>query len=136
MSDTSKVSSSIVVLEAFEYVHAQHRGAYEKAGIAIDKRVEQLEPGMLVHILTEVSGSSEVITYRWLEIFQDVARLREHLSSAHVAEHVASLSQGILAAPTDLVIYGVSSAEERGLLEAELGAEHLRFASEVTAFFR
>ncbi|HCL67860.1 MAG TPA: hypothetical protein DIC56_24100 [Rhizobium sp.] len=136
MSDTSKVSSSIVVLEAFEYVHAQHRGAYEKAGIAIDKRVEQLEPGMLVHILTEVSGSSEVITYRWLEIFQDVEGLRDHLSSAHVAEHVASLSQGLLAAPTDLVIYGVSGAEEREVLQAEFGTAHLRFASEITSFFR
>lgn len=136
MSKARLGSASIVVLEAYEHVHAKNRNAYEAAGAAIDKLVEQVEPGMLVHVLTEVSAVDEVITYRWLEVFQNLARLREHLTSQHVAEHVASLGNGILAAPTDLVIYGNLSAAEQDALKQELGADRVRFASAVTSFYR
>ena len=136
MTATPSPASSIIVLEAYEYVHRSHQAEYEAAGGVIDGICAQAEPGMLVHALSEVGSAGDVVTYRWLEVFQDLQHMRAHLQSAHVAKHVAALQMGALALPTDLVIYGDVSAEDRAALWAELGTDRVTFRETVTSFYR
>lgn len=136
MTASPHQTSGIVVLEAYEYVHLRRQADYEAAGVLIDAICAETEPGMLVHALSQVGTTQDVVTYRWLEVFQGLPQLRAHLNSPHVAKHVAALQEGTLAAPTDLVIYGDLTPEERSALSAELGPEHVTFSATVTSFFR
>ncbi|MGO4852307.1 hypothetical protein [Phaeovulum sp. W22_SRMD_FR3] len=129
-------TAGIIVLEAYEYVHLDRQADYEAAGIVIDAICADAEPGMLVHALSQVGTAKGVVTYRWLEVFQGLPQLRAHLNSPHVAKHVSALQEGTLAAPTDLVIYGDVSAEDRATLSAELGPDRVTFSATVTSFFR
>jgi quinol monooxygenase YgiN len=126
MTDTSN-TAAIVVLEAFEHVHPDRCDEYETAGVEIDNKVKETEPGMLVHALTCVSKSSEAIVYRWLEIFDGATALAAHFDSPAVKAHIEKVSDGILVAPTDLVLYTNWSEDEKEIWKARLGGS-LTFA--------
>lgn len=126
MTDTPN-ATSIVVLEAFEHVHPDRCDEYEAAGVEIDNKVKETEPGMLVHALTRVSESPNAVVYRWLEIFDSAQSLAAHFANPVVKAHIKKVSDGILVAPTDLVLYTGWSEAEKNMWNARLGGS-LTFA--------
>ncbi|MCK7614999.1 putative quinol monooxygenase [Roseibium sediminicola] len=128
-------SSNILVMEAFEHVHPDHCDKYEAAALFIDNLVKESEPGMLVHALTKMNKSPELVTYRWLEVFSDSNALRTHLDNPAVIEHVAKLNSGILAAPTELVLYTSWSDEEKNDWRRKLNSTKLTFAPVIAGFY-
>lgn len=133
---TPQSGSTLLVLEAFEYMHSDKVDTYIELGRAIDDKVEASEPGMLVHALTLVSQHENESVFRWLEVMDSEAALEAHLSNPHVLAHIEKMSQGILTKPTKLTIY---CDWENALKEkwfAKLGTENLTFAPLKASFFR
>ncbi len=46
---------SYFFLEAFEHVYKNRVEEYERMGTAVDKKIEETEPGMLIHAQSKVS---------------------------------------------------------------------------------
>ncbi len=128
-------STQILALEAFEHVKPEMCAEYEAAGVTIDNRVKETEPGMLVHALTKVTETSDEAVYRWLEVFDSPAALEAHFNSPHVQAHVAMLNDTMLTEPTEIVLYtGWSGDEKAAWLDAHPGA-NVRFAPILASFF-
>ncbi|WP_099826485.1 putative quinol monooxygenase [Oceaniglobus indicus] len=112
MTDTPN-AAALVVLEAFEHVHPDRCAEYEAAGVEIDRKCKETEPKMLVHALTRVAETPQAVTYRWLEIFDGAEAVENHFANPVVKDHIAKLNDGLLVAPTDIVLYtGWSDAEK------------------------
>ncbi|SEK18437.1 putative quinol monooxygenase [Pacificibacter marinus] len=126
MTDTPN-AAAFVVLEAFEHVHPDRCAEYEAAGIEIDNKVKETEPGMVVHALTRVSEGPDAVVYRWLEIFDGADALVSHFDNPAVKAHIAKVSESILVKPTDLVLYTSWSDDEKAIWNARLGGS-LTFA--------
>ncbi|MEO1250389.1 MAG: antibiotic biosynthesis monooxygenase [Pseudomonadota bacterium] len=126
---------SILALEAFEHVHNGRVAEYLEMGNLIDDQVRETEPGMLVHALTTSSESGSETVFRWLEVFENAAALDAHLSNPHVVAHIAKLNDGILSAPTDLVIYGDWNDSLKNDWANKLSGANLSFAPMHTGFF-
>ena len=126
----------VLVLEAFEHVHNGLVQDYLEMAQVIDDLVKENEPGMLVHALTRSSGDEEETVFRWLEVFENSDALAYHLDSKHVTEHIATLNDGILSAPTDLVIYADWNDELKRYWQAQLTDANLDFASVNSGFYR
>lgn len=125
---------SLVVLEAHEYVHRECQRIYETRARSAQDLVRQQEPGMLVHMQTLVAQNDTVVTYRWLEVCRDVDALITHLTSEYITAHAAFLDNGILARPSDVVIYGTLLPDKKAVLQGI--ARNLVFARTTAAFFR
>ena len=125
----------ILVLEAFEHVHNSRVQDYLEMAQVIDDLVKEKEPVMLVHALTRSSGDEKETVFRWLEVFENSDALASHLDSKHVTEHVATLNDGILSAPTDLVIYADWNDEMKRYWQAQLADANLSFASVYSGFY-
>lgn len=128
-------SPNILVLEAFEHVHPDQSAAYEAAAPRIDDAVRQSEPGMLVHALTEVSRSDNEVVYRWLEIFDGAASLAAHFDNPADHKHVAKLNDGMLVAPTELVIYADWDEAEREEWRQRITGAKLIFAPVLAGYY-
>lgn len=118
---TTDTTAALIVLEAYEHVDPARCADYEIAAQAIDDKVKETEPGMLVHALTRIAETPDKVTYRWLEIFDGVAALEAHFASPHVKDHVARMSDGILLSPVELVLYTGWSEAEKAEINARLG---------------
>lgn len=134
MSQTGN-TSAILVMEAFEHVHPDRCAEYEAAGVEIDDRVRESEPGMLVHALTRVRETDRAVTYRWLEIFENADALAAHFDNPAVKAHVARLGEGILVAPTELVLYTGWSEAEQAEWRERLGGAPLTFAPVLAGYY-
>lgn len=134
-SSASLNDNRILVLEAFEHVRNDSVQDYLEMAQVIDDRVQETEPGMLVHALTRSSGDEKETIFRWLEVFENSDALAYHLDSKHVTEHVARLNDGILSAPTDLVIYCDWNDELKSYWQAQLSDANLSFASVSSGFY-
>lgn len=131
----SETAAQILVMEAFEHVRPDRCADYEAAGIVIDNKVKDSEPGMLVHALTKVSETPEAVTYRWLEIFKNADAFAAHFDNPAVQEHVAMLNEGILAAPTELVLYTGWTEAEKAALREKLPGAKLSFAPVLAGYY-
>ncbi|WP_353474421.1 antibiotic biosynthesis monooxygenase [Salipiger sp. H15] len=131
---TTDTIAALIVLEAFEHVDPSRCADYETAAKAIDDKVKETEPGMLVHALTRVAEAPDRVTYRWLEIFDGVAALEAHFASPHVKEHVARMMDGILLSPVELVLCVGWSEAEKAEINARLGGA-LTFAEVKTGYY-
>lgn len=130
------MTQTTVALEAYEHVALDRIAEYEAAGVLIDDKVCETEPGMMVHVLTPVSQNETSKTYRWLEVFQDVAALKAHFANPEVIAHGQKMSDGILNQTTDLIIYGPIDATDRAEISETLSGLNLSFADPVTSFFK
>lgn len=133
---TPQSGSTLLVLEAFEYVHSDKVEDYIKLGCAIDAKVEASEPAMLVHALTQVSQNENESVFRWLEVMESEAALETHLSNPHVLAHIEQMSDGILTKPTKLVICCDWDDALKDKWLAKLGRNNLSFAPLKAHFFR
>ncbi|EBA06108.1 putative quinol monooxygenase [Sagittula stellata] len=125
-----------IALEAFEHVHPDRVADYETASQAIDDKVKETEPGMLVHALTVAARADDRVTYRWLEVFTDLAALEAHFASPHVKAHGAHLTgDGILLSPVEIVLYVDWSEDEKAEINQRLGGA-LTFAEVRSGFYR
>ncbi len=132
---TQSTAHKLITLEAFEHVHPDRCADYEAASQAIDDKVRETEPGMLVHALTVHDRAEDRVTYRWLEVFTDLDALVAHFNSPHVKAHGAHLNDGILLSPVEIVLYvGWSDAEKQAINEQLGGA--LVFADVKSGFYR
>ena len=103
--DTETTASNILALEAFEYVKRDQTEIYEAMAEEIDRKVQESEPGMLVHALTKISEDERETIYRWLEVFENPAALKAHIENPAVVAHIAKLNDGVLSGPTEIVLY-------------------------------
>jgi hypothetical protein len=126
---------TLFFLEAFEHVHKNKAKEYERMGVEIDKKVEETEPGMLIHAHTKVSENDHKVVYRWLEVFEKYEDLQFHLDNKHVQAHMQKLGDGILCAPLDVIIYCDWTEEQKSPLR-QLPGINLKFASLVSGYFR
>lgn len=131
----SENAGRILVMEAFEHVHPDRCADYEAAGVVIDDKVKDSEPGMLVHALTRVKETADAVTYRWLEIFEDSDAFAAHFDNPAVQEHVAKLNEGTLVAPTELVLYTAWSDDEKAQWRQKLSGAKLTFAPVLAGFY-
>lgn len=125
----------IIALEAFEHVHPDRVADYEAASQAIDDKVKETEPGMLIHALTVHARAEDRVTYRWLEVFTDLAALEAHVASPHVKAHGAHLNDGILLSPVEIVLYVDWTEAEKAEINQRLGGA-LQFAEVRSGFYR
>lgn len=125
----------IIALEAFEHVHPDRVADYEAASQAIDDKVKETEPGMLIHALTVHARAADRVTYRWLEVFSDLAALEAHFASPHVKDHVARMNDGILLSPVEIVLSVDWSEAEKAEINQRLGGA-LQFADVKSGFYR
>ena len=125
---------SIMVVHAYEYVHRQHRDTYETRGNAVQLEVKANEPGMLAHCRTLVSEDADVCTYMWLEVCKNPDALIAHIDSPHVAKHAKFLSDGILAHPSRIEIFGSLTNEDKARLSAKI--DDIVFLPSDAAFYR
>ena len=126
---------TILALEAFEYVLNEHVAKYESMGRDIDDRVRETEPGMLLHALTKVSENETETVYRWLEIFENPNALQAHFDNPHVQTHIQRLQQGILSAPTEIVIYANWDDAQKAYWKEAFGETGLTLAPLKAGFF-
>ena len=121
-------------LEAFEHVHKNKIGEYEKMGLKIDREVKETEPGMLVHALTKVTENDKRAVYRWLEIFETPEALQAHLDNPPVQAHIKKLTSGILSEPSHIIIYANWDKAQKDYWRKTFG-DILTFAPMKTGFF-
>lgn len=126
---------TLFFLEAYEHVHIDKTQQYEQMSLDIDNKVKETEPGMLIHAQTRVSENEQEVVYRWLEVFQQYEDLQIHLESKFVQAHIQGLNDGVVCAPTEIVIYCDWTEEQKALWRQNLG-DALTFAPLVNAFFR
>lgn len=122
-------------LEAFEYVNNGKATEYERRGDEVDKRVEELEPGMLIHAHTKIAEGDDVTVYRWLEVFSKYEDLQTHMDNPHVQAHIEWLNSGILTKPVQIVIYCDWTEEQKAPIRQLEGVD-ISFASLVNGYFR
>ena len=126
---------TLFFLEAYEHVHKDKTQQYEQMSLDIDNKVKETEPGMLIHAQTKVSENEQEVVYRWLEVFEKYEDMEAHLQSKFVQAHIQGLNDGVVCAPTELVIYCDWDEAQKAPWRESLG-EALTFAPLVNAFFR
>lgn len=126
---------SYFFLEAYERVHKNRVEEYERMGTAVDKIVEQTEPGMLIHTQTKVSENDHEVVYRWLEVYEKYEDFRFHIENESVHSHMQKISDGILTGPIEVVIYGDWNEEQKESCRQIPGIS-LSFAPMVNGYFR
>ena len=126
---------SLFFLEAFEHVHKNKVAEYESLGTFIDKKVEETEPGMLIHVQTKVSENEHEVVYRWLEVYEKYEDLQVHLENEYVQAHMQKMSDGILSAPLKVIVYCDWTDEQKEPWR-QLPGITLTFASLVNGYFR
>lgn len=125
---------SYFVLEAFEYVHPDHASEYERRSAGVQAQVKEIEPDMLVHLQMRVAETADEVTYRWMEVFRRYEGLEAHLLGAHVKEHHAYLSGGVLTRPSDVKIYADWTEARKDEWRARIPG--IEFVPAVNAFYR
>lgn len=135
MTDQIENSTSILALEAFEYVHKDKVEEYERLGVIIDDQVKETEPGMLVHALTRISETDSEVVYRWLEVFDSAEALEKHMSNPHVIRHAQALNSGVLCGQTELVIYSDWTEAQKNHWREKVSGVKLTFAPVLKGFY-
>ena len=126
---------SLFFLEAYEHVRNDRAAEYERRGDEVDKRVEELEPGMLIHAHTKISEDENVTVYRWLEVFGKYEDIQVHMDNPHVQAHIGWLNSGALTKPVQIVIY-CDWTEEQKAAVLQLGGVDISFAPLINGYFR
>ena len=126
---------SMFFLEAFERVHRDKVEEYERMGAFIDGKVEETEPGMLIHVHSKVSETEDDVVYRWLEVYESFEDLQRHLENEYVQAHIQKLNDGILAAPLEVIVYCDWTEEQKAPWRQTSGVS-LSFAPLVNGYFR
>lgn len=126
---------TLFFLEAFERVYKHKAKEYEGMGRTIDKKVEDTEPGMLIHTHMKVSENDHEVVYRWLEVFQSYEDFVLHLHNEAVLAHVEKINNGFLVAPVEVVIYCNWTEEQKACWQEQHGM-HFTFAPIINGYFR
>ena len=126
---------SLFFLEVFEHVHKNKVKEYESLGTFIDKKVEETEPGMLIHVQTKVSENEHEVVYRWLEAYQKFEDLQVHQKSKYVQAHMQKIGDGILSAPLEVIVYCDWTEEQKEPFR-QISGISLTFAPIVNGYFR
>lgn len=128
---------AMFVLTATEHVNKDKAQLYETMGIAIDKKIEEVEPGMLVHGFEKVSEDDKEVVYRWLEVFRDYEDFETHINSVHVKEHHEKLNEeNAFAAPIDVAIYSDWTEEQKAPWRRDIPGITITFVPLLGAYFR
>jgi hypothetical protein len=126
---------SYFFLEAYERVHKNRVEEYERMGTAVDKIVEQTEPGMLIHTQNKVSENDHEVVYRWLEVYEKYEDFGLHLENESVHSHMQKISDGILTGPIEVVVYSDWSEEQKEFCR-QIPGIRISFAPLVNGYFR
>ena len=126
---------SLFFLEAFEHVHKDKAGEYERLSREVDNKVKETEPGNLIHVHTKISEENDKVVYRWLEVFAKYEDLQVHLDNEHVQAHVQKLGDGYLCAPIEVIVY-CDWTEEQKEYWRQIPGISLTFAPLVNGYFR
>ena len=126
---------SYFFLEAFEHVYKNRVEEYERMGTAIDKKIEETEPGMLIHAQSKVSEDEHEVVYRWLEVFENYEDFLFHLENEPVSAHMQKISNGMLRRPIDVIVYSDWTEQQREHCR-QLPGINLSFAPLVNGYFR
>jgi len=124
---------TLLLLEAFEHVHARLSAKHELLAAEVDRRVRENEPGMLLHLHTKVSENKNEIVYRWTEVFKSARDLDTHLEALHVQEY-GKKTEETYCAPIDIIIY-CDWSEEQKALWLKKNKLSVKFALQVCAYF-
>ena len=126
---------SLFFLEVFEHVHKNKVKEYESLGTFIDKKVEETEPGMLIHVQNKVSENEHEVVYRWLSVYEKFEDLQVHQTGEHVQAYMQKIGDGILSAPLEVFVYCDWTEEQKEPFR-HISGMSLTFAPIVNGYFR
>jgi len=127
---------SLFFLEAFEHVHKAKAGEYEEMSKRGDKKVQQTEPGMLIHVQTKVSENENEVVYRWMEVYEKYEDFQFHFENPIVKEHIQKMMEKeILRSPIEVIVY-CDWTEEQKAPWKKIPGVNLRFGTLVNGYFR
>ena len=126
---------SMFFLEAYEHIHKDKAQEYERMGTEVDNKVEETEPGMLIHVQTKVSENDHEVVYRWLEVYEKYEDLQFHLENEPVQAHLQKIGEGFLCAPLEVIVY-CDWTEEQKEPWRQIPGISLTFAPLVNGYFR
>lgn len=129
----------LLLLEGYEHVHKDKARQYEAICSDIDKKMQETEPGVLVHAKERVSEDDTKVVYRWLEVFRDYEDFRFHLGNPALVELSETMKQAdVMCAPIDVIAYADwTDAQKAPLLDLAVeGSFTIRFAPLVSGFCR
>lgn len=133
--DTETMAPHILALEAFEYVKRDQTDTYEAMAEEIDRKVQESEPGMLVHALTKISEDETETIYRWLEVFENAEALKAHIENPAVVAHIAKMNDGVLSGPTEIVLYTDWNETQKAHWREVFAGTKLVFAPTLSGFY-
>jgi quinol monooxygenase YgiN len=127
---------SLFFLEAFEHVHKNRAAEYERMGTAIDNKVEETEPGMLIHVQTKISENAQEVVYRWVEVYEKYEDFQVHFNNPAVKEHIQKLTEKeILCSPIEAVVYCDWTDEQKEHWN-QIPGVNLQFQPLINGYFR
>jgi hypothetical protein len=127
---------SLFFLEAFEHIHKNMAGEYERMGTEVDNKVEETEPGMLIHVQTKVSENEHEVVYRWVEVYGKYEDFQAHFENPVVKEHIQKLTEKeILRSPIEVVVY-CDWTEKQKEPWKHISGVSLKFSPLVNGYFR
>ena len=133
--DSETMAPHILALEAFEYVKRDQTDTYEAMAEEIDRKVQESEPGMLVHALTKISEDESETIYRWLEVFENAEALKAHIENPAVVAHIAKMNDGVLSGPTEIVLYTDWNETQKAHWREVFAGAKLVFAPTLSGFY-
>ena len=80
---------------------------------AVDKAVEDVETGMLMHTL---NATDDPLTFTWVEVYQNDAALHAHLGNPAVGEALAQAPE-LIDGPMTIELYGEIAPETKAFAE-------------------
>jgi len=129
----------LFLLVGYEHVHKDKARQYEAICSDIDKKMQETEPGVLLHAKERVSEEDSKVVYRWLEVFRDYEDFQFHLNNPALVELGERMQQeDVKCAPIDVIAYADWTDEQKApLLDLAIeGIFTIKFAPLVSAFSR
>lgn len=132
---SATMARNMLALEAYEYVKRGQTDLYETMAEEIDQKVQDSEPGMLVHALTKISEDETETVYRWLEVFENAEALKAHIENPAVVAHIEKMNNGVLSGPTEIVLYTDWNETQKAHWREVFAGAKLVFAPTLSGFY-
>ena len=127
---------SIFFLEAFEKVYKSKIEEYIELSRNADLKVKQTEPDMILHVQNKYNEENKIITFRWMEVFNNFKAFKEHLDNPNLKEHFLKFKEkNVLSEPVLVKIYCDWTKKQRLEIKDIPGME-IKFVEIVNGFFR
>ena len=127
---------SLFFLNAYEKVPRDKISDYEQLSAFTDQKVQEIEPGMLVHVQTVHAETDQHVTYCWHEIYASYEDLRNHLDNKYVAKHIRKLNDGLLDGKVEVHIYCDWDEVQKDPFKETIPGLDLKFIEIKNGYFR